>query len=163
MSGFTAAAHTLPHALLRPFRSGEAAVLADGCAKIDPFHRLRYTPTTLAGYFEKADPALMRYAIEAEMEVAGIVAIRNPWLRGPFVEMLVVLPTWQGKGLGGEIVAWALAQASGDSLWATVSDFNGSARRFYKRQGFVEVAPLPGLVAAGETEILLRRRLKDAG
>jgi ribosomal protein S18 acetylase RimI-like enzyme len=51
----------------------------------------------------------------------------------------------------------SLAFARGKNLFACVSDFNTGARRFYRRQGFVEVGPLPDLLVSGSAEILLRK------
>jgi hypothetical protein len=56
---------------------------------------------------------------------------------------------------------WTARNAAETSrnLWACVSDFNTSARTFYARQGFEEIAPLDGLVQPGMAEVLLRKRL----
>jgi ribosomal protein S18 acetylase RimI-like enzyme len=43
------------------------------------------------------------------------------------------------------------------NLWVCASSFNARALRFYERQGFTRAATLPGLVANGYDEILLRK------
>jgi ribosomal protein S18 acetylase RimI-like enzyme len=75
--------------------------------------------------------------------------------------MMALLPEARGLGLGRQAVDWVAAQASliAANLWTTVSDFNDTARGFYTRLDFCEVSELPGLIAEGTTEILLRRRL----
>jgi ribosomal protein S18 acetylase RimI-like enzyme len=90
-----------------------------------------------------------------------LLVLRSPWLRGPYIEVLAVLPQAQGGGAGRALVAWAAAQGGGN-LWACVSAFNHGARAFYARSGFVEVTALADLVADGHDEILLRRRLAPA-
>jgi hypothetical protein len=43
------------------------------------------------------------------------------------------------------------------NLWVCASSFNVRALRFYSRHGFAPTATLPGLVAEGFDEILLRK------
>ncbi|PKU23435.1 GNAT family N-acetyltransferase [Telmatospirillum siberiense] len=149
--------------VLRPLAEGEAERLGALCAAFDPYHRLGQTADALSGYLRRPDPALFRFAIERHSSLAGIVAVRTPWLRGPFLEMLALLPAGRGHGLGRQTVDWVAAEASliSANLWTTVSDFNESARAFYRRLNFQPVSELPGLITEGSTEILLRRRLKD--
>ncbi len=145
--------------LLRPLADEDIDGLATACAAVDPYRRLGFSAAGLAGYLRRDDPALARFALVTGDTVAGVLALRRPWLRGPFIEMLAVLPKAQGHGLGRRAIEWAAAQAvsSGGNLWATVSDFNWPARAFYRRLGFAEIAELPGLVAPTAGEILLRR------
>jgi GNAT superfamily N-acetyltransferase len=142
--------------------SGDPLALAEQLAKIDPWMGLGYGAEALARYLDRPDPALIRFVVEhGEDSRAGLLAVRHPWLRGPYVELLAIFPAHQGHGLGATVIAWAAIQASMSSanLWACVSDFNTPARRFYATQGFRDVAPLDGLVSPGQSEILLRKRL----
>ncbi|NJN37419.1 MAG: GNAT family N-acetyltransferase [Nitrospiraceae bacterium] len=43
------------------------------------------------------------------------------------------------------------------NLFACVSDFNRSARDFYKKQGYQEIGPMPNFLIPGSAEILLRK------
>jgi GNAT superfamily N-acetyltransferase len=98
---------------------------------------------------------LLRYVLDFGDGVpAAILCLRDPWLRGPFLELLAV--TVPGRGIGTALVAW-LAERAGANLWTTVSGFNFAGRRFYRHQGFIEVARLPGLIQPGQDEFLLRR------
>ena len=166
MSAFPLAPHDLPGdppgGRLRPLADAEAAPLAEALAGLEPWRTLGFTAAGLAAYLGREDPALRRFAIERDGGLAGLLAIRSPWLRGPSIELLALLPEAQGGGLGGRAVAWAAAQAAptSASLWACVSAFNAPARAFYARQGFVEAAILPDLVTAGFDEILVRKRLR---
>jgi len=45
---------------------------------------------------------------------------------------------------------------------ASTSDFNTTARQFYERNGYREVGPLPDLLMAGASEILLRKTIGPA-
>jgi ribosomal protein S18 acetylase RimI-like enzyme len=160
---FSLVAHPLPDGALRPLAEGEAERLGTLCATFDPYRRLGQSANALAGYLRRPDPALFRFVIEMDTATVGVVAVRSPWLRGPFLEMLAILPEARGRGLGRQTVEWVVSQASlvATNLWTTVSDFNENAQGFYRRLGFVEVSELPGLIAEGTTEILLRRRLSQ--
>lgn len=144
--------------MIRPLDGADIPALAQVLADLDPWRRLGFSAAVLAAYLGRDDPALIRVVAEQDGAPAALLALRKPWLRGPYIEVLAVLPAAQGAGLGRALVEWAAAQ-SGGNLWACVSDFNAPARAFYARQGFAEVASLPDLVAAGEGEILLRRVL----
>ena len=91
---------------------------------------------------------------------AGAVSIRSPFLKGPYLELLAILPAFQNQGIGGDIVAWFEQEgvrAGARNLWVCASSFNTQALRFYQRHGFHRAATLPGLVFDGYDEILLRK------
>lgn len=163
LEAFRQAPHVLEDRLvLRPLAKGEAERLGALCATFDPYRRLGQTAGALAGYLRRPDSALFRFAVERDAVLAGVVAVRMPWLRGPFLEMLALLPDARGLGLGRLTVDWVAAEARtvAANLWTTVSDFNETAQAFYRRLGFETVSELPGLITEGSTEILLRRRLR---
>jgi ribosomal protein S18 acetylase RimI-like enzyme len=141
---------------LRPLVAGDIDVLAPALAAMDPWRTLGFTATGLAAYLGREDGALTRMVAARGPAAAGVLVLRRPWLRGPYIELLGVLPEVQGGGVGRMLVDWAAAQGGGN-LWACVSAFNAPARAFYARAGFAEVAELPDLVVAGQQEILLRR------
>lgn len=169
MSGaFALAAHPLAaDALLRPLRSpGEADTIARMLAVQEPWRRLGYGAGALARYLGRDDPGLHRFAVVSESipvgdVPAGVVCIRWPWLRGPYLELIGFDPRAQGGGLGRAVIDWMEAEVRGAAanLWAFVSEANIGGRRFYAARGFVEVAPVPDLVAPGHAEILVRKRL----
>ena len=39
-------------------------------------------------------------------KIAGVVAIRSPWLRGPYLELLCVLPDFQRQRIGADVLQW---------------------------------------------------------
>ncbi|MGE5477462.1 MAG: GNAT family N-acetyltransferase [Bacteroidales bacterium] len=141
----------------RPLTAADAAALAPLLAEMDPWRRLGFSAAGLAAYLGRDDAALTRVVLECGGRAAAVLALRRPWLRGPYVELLAVLPEAQGGGYGRRLVEWAAGQGGGN-LWACVSAFNHAARAFYARAGFTEVAALPDLVMDGADEILLRRR-----
>lgn len=84
-----------------------------------------------------------------------------PRLRGAYIELVGLAPAVRGAGIGAAMMDWLASEVAGraGNLWATVSAFNGGARRFYAAHGFVEVATLADLVRSGEDDILIRKRI----
>lgn len=157
---FSADAYRLRACVLGRLRAPEdARSLADMLIGLEPWRTLGYTADGLARYFARDDPGLHRYRIVVDGDTVGVVCVRHPWLRGAYIELIGLGPSGRGKGLGGDIVAWIENETRAPNLWALVSSFNEPARRFYARQGFVEVAPLEDLIAKGHQEILLRKPL----
>lgn len=141
----------------RPLTAADIVQLAPLLATMEPWRTLGYGAAGLAAYLGRDDGALTRVVVERDGRPVAALALRRPWLRGPYIELLAVLPAAQGRGLGRALVEWAAGQGGGN-LWACVSAFNHVARAFYAGAGFAEVAPLTDLVADGHDEILLRRR-----
>jgi ribosomal protein S18 acetylase RimI-like enzyme len=95
-----------------------------------------------------------------EGKEAGVVSVRDPWLKGPYLELLALLPPFQNRGLGATLIGWLEGEAVANgvrNLWVCASSFNVRALRFYERHGFARASVLPGLVAEGYDEILLRK------
>lgn len=139
-----------------------AGVLARSLTDIDPWKRMGFTIQGLENYFLRPDAYCFRFAASAGGETAGAVAIRYPWMRGPYVEFLGLIPAFQKMGIGVDIMNWIEEMAvkgCDRNLWVAVSSFNEPAKAFYLRGGFVQVADLDGLVNDDFTELLLRKRL----
>ncbi len=103
----------------------------------------------------------MRYQIECGGDLAGAVIIFNPWLAGPYLQMLAILPAHQKRGIGARVLAWLESEARGHfrNLWLCVSGFNTDAQRFYRLHGFEQVTTLEGLLRDEDDELLMRKRL----
>jgi len=157
---FSSVHYKLPSCELHGMETQNARSISRTLAGMDPWLRLGYTEEGLFGYLIRSDPSLYRYAIVVSEETAGVVCIRYPWLRGPYLELLAVFAPYQGKSMGREIIVWMSDQSSGASsnIWTTVSSFNARALSFYKNIGFAEIAELPDLVAGGFCEILLQKK-----
>ena len=147
--------------LMRGLSATEASWIGERLSEIDPWLTLGYSASALAGYLLRDDPALHRFLVRVEEVPAGVMAIRHPWLRGPYIELLGLAPAFQGIGIGGELLRWAEAEAAAvaGNLWVAVSEINARARSFYGQAGFVPVGRLDGLVRPGMDEWLLRKRL----
>ncbi|MCL4233625.1 MAG: GNAT family N-acetyltransferase [Deltaproteobacteria bacterium] len=151
-----------------PFRIARFAPLrhADAIAAIEPIEpwaSLGYPAGWLETYLTRRDTALYRFALLRENESgdvapAGYMAVRFPWLVGPFLELLAIAPAHQGSGLGAFAVG-RLQQAAHRAerqLWTSVALHNPRAARFYERLGFLPTADVPDLLRPGFTERLLR-------
>lgn len=153
----------LEKARLTPVSPGNAYTLGEEIAELSPWSTLSISPRDLTRYLTCPDPANRRYTILVDDEIAGAVAIRSPWLRGPYLELLVVLPDFQGHGIGHEFLEWMEREArdgnNSQNLWVAASSFNTKAVDFYTAHGFETIANLPGLVREDFDEILLRKRL----
>lgn len=158
---YAAAAYTLECATLRAITGADADVLGPALAAIDPWRKAKFPPAALTGYLTRPDPAAGRFAIDSDGTLAGVVAVREPWLRGPYLELLGLLPHAQGRGIGAAVLDWfeREAPAGASSLWVLCSDFNAGALAFYERHGFQRVTLLDGLVGEGFAEFLMRKRL----
>jgi ribosomal protein S18 acetylase RimI-like enzyme len=159
---YGAASYDLGPVRLTPVTAEDADALGAGLATIDPWRRMGYAAGTLSGYLTRPDPAARRFAIRANGTLAGAISVRDPWLRGPYLELLGLLTHAQGQGAGRAAMDWFEAEAppGAGNLWVACSAFNTGALAFYKRHGFVEAAALEDLVFTGFAEILLRKPLR---
>ncbi|HLF97587.1 MAG TPA: GNAT family N-acetyltransferase [Methylococcaceae bacterium] len=155
-------AHLACHAVT--LNADHAARLGPDLAGLQPWRELGYTADGLTRYLSRTDPALTRWTLLHEEDaVAGVLCLREPWLRGPFVELLCILPPWQKRGLGRAWLEWlslGTAERGMANLWTTATESNAPARKFYARCGFEMAGTLPNLIRPGANEILLRKDLR---
>lgn len=147
--------------LSMPFTNGQAQAVAEMLARSEPWLSLKFSASALANYLLRDDPALRRYAISVDGDLAGVICVRYPWLRGPYIELLGLSPNHRGKGLGRQVLDWAEAEARREArnLWVLTSSFNHAALHFYESLGFNPIGPIQGLVSPEHDEILLRKCL----
>jgi diamine N-acetyltransferase len=137
-------------------------VVSETLSGMDPWMTLGFSSADLFNYLGRMDGALSRYFIFISEAPAGVVCVRYPWLRGPYLELLALFNSHQGQGIGSQIIGWMEAEArlKSGNLWVLVSSFNPRGRNFYLKLGFSEIATLPALVKPGYDEILLRKCLQ---
>lgn len=147
--------------LVRP-RPEDARIIAGEMVRMDPWRALNYSAVNLESYLLAPDPSLRRYAVRLDGRVAGVVAVRYPWLKGAYLELIGLFPAAQGQGFGTTILQWLerTTAARATNLWVLVSSFNDGARRFYLRYGFREIGAIEALVSLQSTELLLRKVLR---
>lgn len=145
-----------------PAANDEITALARDLATIDPWKRYGFSAGRMELAMRRSGEGAELWIFRAAGKPAGIAAIRRGWLAGSYLALLAVLPSYQGRGLGGAFLAWHAAEGCrrGErNQFVAASEFNASALAFYERAGFARVASLPLLLDDQETEILLRRRL----
>ena len=155
--------YALPHCRLQIVQGEtEATRIGVSLAGMDPWRILGYPASALTQYLLRPDLALRRYAVLApDGAVMGVIGVRYPWLRGPYLELFGLFEAYQGQGLGSELIEWFTDQArlTSANAWVIVSAFNHGAYRFYQRHGFAEVGVLNDLARPGYDERLLRKIL----
>lgn len=151
-----------PRISLHAMTPDAAATLGQAFAAIDPWVRYPFSPDALAQYFNATESGAPRFAVAIDGTLAGVIGTRANWLRGPYLQFLGIVPSYQNQGAGQLLLAWfeGEARARGErNIWVAASDFNATALSFYERHGFQRAARLDGLIQDGVTEILLRKKL----
>jgi ribosomal protein S18 acetylase RimI-like enzyme len=162
MLSFELTMHDLGALALRPFAAENAGVIAESLAAIPPWSVIGYPAERMARAFKSEQPSLKRFEVAAEGKLAGLVAIQDPFLHGPYLQLFAVLPEFQGRGFGLRLLQWMEEEArlaEARQLWLCVSSFNARARAFYERFGFREVAILDKLATDASDEVFMRKRL----
>jgi GNAT superfamily N-acetyltransferase len=76
----------------------------------------------------------------------------RPWLKDAFeLAELHVLPDWQGRGIGRQLLDRLLATATGDTVILSTHDRESRARALYRSAGFVDL--LCDFVFPGSAEV----------
>jgi diamine N-acetyltransferase len=159
-SRFSGPTNELAGARLIALEAHDCAPLAEAITAMPPWSVMNYPADALARFLASADGGVSRYLVEIGGKPAGALSVRYPWLKGPYLELLAILPAYQGAGVGSTILGWFEREAirlGARSLFVCASSFNGRALAFYGRHGFRPTATLHGLVADGYDEILLRK------
>lgn len=140
----------------------QAQTLAKQLSDILPWSELALGEESLLAHFKRDDPALSRFSIHLGETLIGAISIREPWLKGPYLELLGLLPSVQRQGLGAELMRWFEHQApdASRSLWLLCSDFNVEANKFYQNQGYQKTCEIKSLYEEGFDDFLMRKRLK---
>ncbi len=160
VSPFSGPTNELKGARLVPLEQGTIGHLAEAIVAMPPWSVMRYSADALARFLAAPDGGVSRYLLQIRSEEAGAVSVRFPWLKGPYLELLAILPAFQGQGIGSALLGWFEQEGmrlGARNLWVCASSFNTEALRFYGRHGFHPAATLSGLVADGYDEILLRK------
>ncbi len=155
--------HELGSVALAPLSTESAPILGHALAAIPPWSVIGWPAERMTRAFTYPSASVYRFEVIANGKLAGIVTIQNPFLHGPYLQLLAILPEFQGQKLGLRILEWMEAEARGiesRQLWLCVSTFNVRARAFYERFGFEEVAVLDKLASDASDEIFMRKRLR---
>jgi len=140
----------------------DAELIAGEMLGMEPWRTLNYSAASLRAYLLAPDPSLHRYAVWVDRAIGGVIAVRYPWLRGAYLELIGLFPERQKQGFGTVLLDWLEreTEARAANLWVLVSDFNHAAQRFYLRRGFQQVGAIEALVSAESSELLLRKVIR---
>lgn len=148
--------------VLMPMTTAAADVLAPVIAAVGPWAHYGTSAATLHNGFLASSDGAARFTLLCNEAPAGAVIIRSPWLVGPYLQMLAILPSFQGGGVGAIVLDWYEQQARmarQRNVWLCVTGINTDAQRFYARHGYSLAGTLPDLLRAGDAELLMRKQL----
>lgn len=152
--------------IMRAYRPEDREPVVRLLAESDPWRKLGYGDEDWSRLFRTDGIVEGRegYVLEADGTVAGVALLRPKFLMGDYLELLAVAPAARRKGYGVLLLAQieAVTFARAKNLFACVSDFNDGARRFYVKQGYREIGPIPNLLIPGSAELLLRKTMGPA-
>lgn len=150
--------------IIRPMRPEDRPAAIDLLANTDPWRRLGYTIEDWDRMFSPIPQDRETYVVESDSRFAGLAVVRQKFLIGDYLELLGIAEGAKDRGLGSRLLAHveSIVFARTKNLFACVSEFNEPARRFYARHGYREIGPMPDLLIAGATEILLRKTIGPA-
>ena len=152
---------------LSPLRRDEAARLGTALAAIEPWSRYQTSPANLSALFSPSPDGGIRLGVRLgdRDQLIGVVVIRSPWLAGPYMQFLAMLPGYQGRGLGRAVLQWFEAEArrsGARNIWICAVSFNEGALRLYSSCGYAQVAVLDDLIKPGFAEVFMRRKLSPS-
>jgi len=147
------------NAKIRPYAPEDRRALIAMLADSEPWKKLGYTEADWKTLFDALPAGREGFVIETNGAVAGFALLRQKFLMGDYLELLVVAPSARSKGVGSVLLKHLeqLVFARAKNLFACVSDFNAEARQFYKKNGYQEIGPIPNFLIPGAAEILLRK------
>jgi [ribosomal protein S18]-alanine N-acetyltransferase len=147
------------HPIVRLMTANDRADVVELLVGTDPWKRLGYQAKDWDCYFTPLPLGRDSFVVEQDGRVAGIAVVRQKFLLGDYLELLGVADWARGKGRGGQLLTYveALVFSRAKNLFACVSDFNNQGRKFYKKQGYQEIGPMPNFLIPGSAEILLRK------
>lgn len=148
---------------LRVCDAADAEILGPELAAIEPWRRLGMSSMRMQAGLATSDVNKRCFTIWHGDDRAGVIVVRHPWLAGPYLNLIGVLQPFQKSGIGRAALGWMEAEAieaGSRNCFLCVSAFNTSAQNFYVGCGYEKAATLQDLIADGEGEILMRKRLK---
>lgn len=144
---------------IRAMQAEDRAEIVQLLGESDPWRTLGYTIADWNRIFCPLPQGRDSYVAELDGRVAGVALVKQKFLLGDYLELLGVAEWARQKGIGSLLLKHVehLVFERTKNLFACVSDFNQSARDFYKKQGYQEIGPMPNFLIPGSAEIFLRK------
>jgi ribosomal-protein-alanine N-acetyltransferase len=140
-------------------RTAEAEICAQMMANSEPW-------TTLRRNFDASlkivtDPSREVLLATVNDEIVGFIILLMQGAFVGYVQSVCVEPEWRGKGVGGQLMAFAEKRIFSETpnVFVCVSSFNKGAQRFYERLGYEVIGELRDYIISGHSEILLRKTI----
>ena len=94
-------------------------------------------------------------------ELLGFVIIVMQGALVGYIRVLCVDPSVRSQGLGSRLLAFAEERIFRESpnVFLFVSEFNTRARELYKRLGYQQLVEVRDYIAAGYSEVLMRKTI----
>jgi len=145
--------------VIRDMTPDDREAVVQFLAESDPWKTLGYSSVDWTRIFCPLPQERDSYVAELDGRVAGVAIVKQRFLLGDYLELLGVAGWARKNGIGGRLLRHVEQRVfeRSKNLFACVSDFNESARAFYKSHGYQEIGPMPNLLIPGSAEILLRK------
>lgn len=144
---------------IRPMTPDDREAVVQLLSDSDPWKTLGYGAEDWNRIFCPTPQGRDCYVTEIDGRVAGIAIVKQKFLLGDYLELLGVAGWARKQGVGSGLLE-SIERVVFDrakNLFACVSDFNESARAFYKKHGYQEIGPMPNFLIPGSAEVLLRK------
>jgi len=87
---FSAATEPDPSLTLWPLFPEDCPLLAAAIVAMEPWSVMDYPADRLSEYLAEPEGGVTRCLIEVDGEKAGVISVRYPWLKGPYLELLAL-------------------------------------------------------------------------
>jgi ribosomal protein S18 acetylase RimI-like enzyme len=147
---------------LHPITPDAARTIGTALATFGPWAHYGTRGEVITAALATTYGGTVRYSAHVDGALAGAIVIRSPWLIGPYLQLLAVMPGFQGQKIGDRLLAWFEGIARDDGarqVWLCVTGANTGAQRFYRSHGWIDETRLADLIKDGEDEILMRKWL----
>ncbi len=150
--------------VIRAMQANDREAVVHLLGESDPWKTLGYSKDDWNRIFRPTPLGRDCYVGELDGRVAGVAIVKQKFLLGDYLELLGVAEWARLKGIGGQLLQHIeeLVFQRTKNLFACVSDFNESARAFYKKHGYLEIGPMPNFLIPGSAELLLRKTVGPA-
>jgi ribosomal protein S18 acetylase RimI-like enzyme len=116
--------------------------------------------------FRKYISSKQAFICDSEDGPAGfIIFTADPvFARGGYIRAIGVNPAMRGQGIGTKLLVFAESMTARQSrnMYLCVSSFNRRGLHFYKKNGYIRVGKIPGLIRPDASEHILWKRLKPS-
>ena len=151
---------------IRAMTPDDTGPVAQWMTQIEPWVRYSANPERVQARLGKgiADGDVVLTVDAGDAKACGFAfcALTGMFDRSPYLRWLAIHPEHSGAGIGAALLTAVedAVKPHDRDLFLLAADFNTGAQRFYKRQGYRQMAMLPDYVVAGVAEVLYWKRLR---